>query len=412
MYDAAWRKAQNLGTGLAEMELVKKSGEHFCVVASIQRVQEAGETRYFVSNWVDITQRKKAEDQIKYNEAQLRSIMDALAEGVSLIDTSGNMVRINKAEAALFGLSAENENLGIHFRNPHYQHIYTNGKSIPIEESLVSTALKRKRAIRNLEVGVIKDDNSVVWLNVSAVPVVNETGSVVGVVRTSMDITEQKRLRDEREQFTRRLLAVQEEERKRISRELHDDTAQYLALLKLEMDSLVDKERIQNPQTVERLEQLRMTADKALNEVRRFSHELRPSVLEHLGLTPALELIIGEFRNTCPTEVNFNVRGQERRLTDEVELALFRITQEALSNIRKHSGAGTAEVLLKYGPRKIRLTIADNGKGFSITQYEAGSKGSLGLIGMRERAHLIGADLKIKSKPQAGTVIHLELQVQ
>jgi signal transduction histidine kinase len=69
-------------------------------------------------------------------------------------------------------------------------------------------------------------------------------------------------------------------------------------------------------------------------------------------------------------------------------------------------------VLLKYGPRKIRLTIADNGKGFSITQYEAGSKGSLGLIGMRERAHLIGADLKIKSKPQAGTVIHLELQVQ
>ncbi len=411
-YEESWQTVQDVGTGLGEWELVKKSGERFCVVTSIRRVQEAGETRYFVSNWVDITQRKKAEDQIKYNEAQLRSIMDALAEGVSLIDTSGNMVRINKAEAALFGLSAEDQNLGVRFRNPDYQHIYTNGNLIPIEESSVITALKRKRAIRNLEVGVVKDDSSVVWLNVSAVPVINEAGKVVGVVRTSMDITEQKMMQDEREQFTRRLLEAQEEERKRISRELHDDTAQYLALLKLEMDSLIEKERIHNPQTVERLEQLRVTADKALNEVRRFSHELRPSVLEHFGLTSALELIIGEFRNACPTEVNFNVHGQEKRLTDDVELALFRITQEALSNIRKHAEASTAEVHLKFTPRKVRLTIADNGKGFIVgKKSEPGGKGSLGLVGMRERAHLIGADLKIRSKPRAGTIIYVDLPV-
>ena len=221
---------------------------------------------------------------------------------------------------------------------------------------------------------------------------------------------EQKRLQEEKEQFTRRLMEIQEEERKRISRELHDETAQYLALLSLEMDNLIEKEKGSSPESTARLKKLKETADKALQEVRRYSHELRPSVLEQFGLAEALELIIGEFNERKETQVEFKISGEETRLKEDVELVLFRITQEALNNIRKHSEAVRAEVILSFTSDKVKLTITDYGKGFDVTKKRISSdKGGLGLIGMRERAGLVGATLRIKSSIGKGTTVLVEM---
>jgi two-component system, NarL family, sensor histidine kinase DegS len=263
-----------------------------------------------------------------------------------------------------------------------------------------------------VEYNFIMADGTKLMAQLNARALLDASNKPAGYVLTIRDITEQKRLRDEREQFTRKLMEVQEEERKRISRDLHDETAQKIALITLELDSLCQKEKGLPEAITARINKIRETAENTLQEVRRFSHELRPSVLEHFGLSEALELIVDEMNSLGQIVVDIRVTGSERRLSEETEIALFRITQEALSNIRKHSLAQKAKVDLRYTPNKVKLMISDNGKGFNIEQKpENPLKSSLGLIGMRERAQLIGAKLHIKSMLNIGTTISVELDM-
>ena len=389
----------------------RKNGSIFPVNVQT-RVLEIGQSRYILSNIHDETQRKNTEERLKKDELRYQSILNAVTEGVALISPDGIILHCNKAEAKILGLDSPNKRIGKHFADPAFRTIYPDGSPVPIEETSVATAFRRKRSIRNFEMGVVKEDGSTIWLNINAIPIIDDSGQVISVVRTMTDITQQKKFKDEQEQFTRRLLEVQEEERKRISRELHDDTAQYIALLILEMDALIEKEKQLPLEIISRIQKLRDTAEKTLQEVRRFSHELRPSVLEHLGLTAALELIIEEFNSTCKTRTRLNIQGEEQRLSDEAELAFFRIAQEALSNIRRHAEASEAVVTLQFGQQQVLLTVADNGKGFTLKRKnQPFTKRSLGLIGMRERARLINANLKISSRINKGTVVSLEFPV-
>jgi signal transduction histidine kinase len=225
-----------------------------------------------------------------------------------------------------------------------------------------------------------------------------------------VDITERKRLKDEMEYYIREITRIQEEERKRISRELHDDTAQALSYLVLELDALATRPEVASQDILTRLERLKKLTLNALQEVRRFSHELRPGVLDQLGLVAALELIIEEFNARNQIQIEFHVEGKERRLSGEEEQSLFRIAQEALNNIYKHSQAIHALVKLRFDSQFVSLEIHDDGKGFSTSDMDlAISKGRLGLLGMRERAKLINAQLKIISTPNCGTTVRVEL---
>jgi two-component system, NarL family, sensor histidine kinase UhpB len=354
-------------------------------------------------------QRKKIEQEIKQNELHLQKVFESLDEGVALISVDGRVILANAAEAKILGLRSPVERISQPFIHPDWKLVREDGTPLSLEETAVMTAIRTRRAVRNYEIGIRKPDGPILWLNVNAVPILDESGNVTSVVRTITDNTEQKNLQDEREQFARRLIEVQEEERKRISRELHDDTAQYLALLTLEMDALLHQKEPLSAAIEAKLQKLRNTTEMVLKEVRRFSHELRPSVLEHFGLVSALELITGEFKSE-QLEVHFNVSGSESRLQDRVELTLFRLAQEALNNVRKHSGATSARVELRYTPVKVRLSVSDNGKGFEPSQTRGPSASSgLGLVGMRERAHLCGGKLLIKSVPGKGTHISVEV---
>jgi two-component system, NarL family, sensor histidine kinase UhpB len=358
----------------------------------------------------NLRQRRRAEQEIKENENRLQKLFESLDEGVALISPSGRVILANAAEAKILGLKSPMERINRPFRSPDWKLVRIDGSPLPLEETGVMTAIKTKRTVRNFEMGILRDDGSTLWLNVNAVPILDEAGAVTSVVRTLTDISEQKKLQDEREQFARRLIEVQEEERKRISRELHDDTAQYLALLALEMDSLFYQKEPLSEGTKTKIKQLRNTTEQVLKEIRRFSHELRPSVLEHFGLVSGLELITSEFNNNSQIEARFNVSGSEKRLSDQVELTLFRIAQEALSNVRKHSQASYVKVELRYTPMKVRLIISDDGKGFdSSGKNVPDATCGLGMVGMRERAHLCGGKLRIKSTPGMGTKITVEV---
>lgn len=214
-------------------------------------------------------------------------------------------------------------------------------------------------------------------------------------------------------QYGRRITEVQEAERKRIAFELHDDTAQYLALLKMELNALIQSGEIQNPKVLEKLHFLEKDADRAFNDVRRYSHELRPSVLEHMGLRSSLEQIADDINKLKQITVEINVEGEEPDLSEEIKLGLFRIAQESLNNARKHARASKATISLQFKDNRVKMAVTDEGTGFDMQEVKTRrtEKGSLGLISMRERAKIIGANLKIESEPGKGTRVTAEVKL-
>jgi signal transduction histidine kinase len=219
------------------------------------------------------------------------------------------------------------------------------------------------------------------------------------------------RVNDKLEIYIREIIRIQESERKRIAVELHDDTAQNLSLLALEIDKILENPELLPEQTFKHLTKLRDDVDRTQRDVRRFSHELRPGVLDYLGLEAALEGLADDINEKGPMEVDLEVKGKGRRLPDEVELSLFRIAQEALNNSQKHAQATRASVNLRFYPSKVKLTISDNGNGFDVKKdAEAAIKRRrLGMVGMRERADLVNGKLSVRSIIGTGSTISIEV---
>ncbi|HZU70321.1 MAG TPA: sensor histidine kinase [Ktedonobacteraceae bacterium] len=231
--------------------------------------------------------------------------------------------------------------------------------------------------------------------------------------RTLEDLSSARRRQDELRGYASLITRVQEEERRRLARELHDDTAQALIALSLGLDGLNRAMSRQDVPKKDRdwLASLQNLADHTLEGVRRACRDLRPSVLDDLGLRAALEWL-------CDTSASrgvpctFACLGVSQSTTPEAEIAIFRIVQEALSNIWRHSEATQAHVELRYLPDALQLTVHDNGKGFTPSSYlnaKLVSQRGLGLVGMRERAMLVGATLTFTSSPGAGCSVELHL---
>jgi len=231
--------------------------------------------------------------------------------------------------------------------------------------------------------------------------------------RTLQDLSSARRRQDELRDYASLITRVQEEERRRLARELHDDTAQALIALSLGLDGLG---RAISPLDLPEndvlwLKNLQDLADRTLEGVRRACRDLRPSVLDDLGLRAALEWL-SDSSSSRGVPCTFMCIGMPRPTPPEAEIAIFRIVQEALSNIWRHSQATQASVELTYLPHFFQLTVCDNGKGFSQEQHldlSRNSQGGLGLIGMRERAMLIGAALTIISSSGEGCKVELAL---
>lgn len=202
---------------------------------------------------------------------------------------------------------------------------------------------------------------------------------------------------------------AQEDERKRMARELHDEAAQSIVVIQRDLASLA--ETLPNGSVASELCRLRDLAGQTLVGIRRFSRDLRPPTLDELGLPPALEQLLGEFGEREGAQVELHVNGSVRRAPIDIELAVFRIVQAALHNVERHAGATHVVVELTFEDGSIRLTVADDGRGFVPPEHfgDLAQLGKLGLLGMFERAELIGGTLTIDSAPGEGTRIHLTI---
>jgi two-component system sensor histidine kinase UhpB len=199
------------------------------------------------------------------------------------------------------------------------------------------------------------------------------------------------------------VLEAHEGERKRIARELHDDTAQALTSILVRLRLLERSARDED--VLKNVEELRDLTSGALDSVRRMAMDLRPAALDDLGLVPALHAYAEKYSRTWPVSMNVSVTNLSRRLPADVELVLYRVVQEALSNVAKHASASNASVSLRGSRNEVTLRIEDDGVGFDAADVTPVDGSGLGLFGMRERLALVGGELEIQSSKGQGTTI-------
>jgi signal transduction histidine kinase len=242
----------------------------------------------------------------------------------------------------------------------------------------------------------------------------NQLGVAVGNIRhfrqTQSMVNELSRAQRALEDYVRLATDAQEDERKRLARELHDDTIQTLVVAKTELDALAVEKRV-SAIVRARLKRADAMLAAAIDDVRRFSRDLRPSLLDDLGLVHAIDWLVGDLGDRTGINAQLRTRGEPRRLSQKDELTLFRIVQEALHNVEHHAAARTVRVRIHFA-HDVRTTVIDDGNGFEISEVfdDRQSSTRLGLLGMRERAKLAGAALSITSRPSCGTRVTVTLR--
>ena len=240
-------------------------------------------------------------------------------------------------------------------------------------------------------------------------------GNTVGVAVENALLHGELREKEEvRTQLLNRAISAQEEERKRIARELHDESAQVLATLLVEIGTAEEMLPATNKQAKTILGRAKTDATRALTEMRQMILDLRPSALDDLGLVAAVQWYAKTRLEQAGVEVRLKVDGSQRRLPAAVETALFRIAQEAINNVAKHSGAHSASIRLEFSQPSVALVVEDDGQGFdtkTVSESRDKSRG-LGLLGMRERAALLGGTASIESQPGKGTRVAVEVPLE
>ena len=216
------------------------------------------------------------------------------------------------------------------------------------------------------------------------------------------------RSRDQLQKLSRRLITAQETERQRIARELHDDIGGSLSAIKMNLQSIRRTTAI--PALTARLQESIEVVDQTLRRVRDLSVALRPSLLDDLGLVPALRWYVGRQSERGGLKCTFDA-DEEIQPPPEVQTACFRIAQEALTNVMRHAGAQNAEVSLRRADEMLELIVTDDGRGFDVRLAvgRIGADASLGLLGMRERARLLGGRVTIESRLRKGTVVRARI---
>jgi two-component system, NarL family, sensor histidine kinase UhpB len=209
--------------------------------------------------------------------------------------------------------------------------------------------------------------------------------------------------------LSERAISAQEEERNRIARNLHDDTAQSLSTLLVHLERLESLLPENSPTLESRISQVRRLAEQTLDELRLIIWDLRPSILDDLGLAPAIRWYAGARLEDAGLRVRFNITTDGLRLSDTLETTLFRVIQEAISNILRHAHASEVEICIWPEQDSINLVVEDNGIGFDVSRKtgEAVTLNQLGLLGIQERATLVGGAFRITSTPGIGTRLHI-----
>jgi PAS domain S-box-containing protein len=363
---------------------------------------KAGKMIRLIGMTADVTERKEAEEKLRVSEERSRRLV--FASPVATVVTSGSEHRneiVNDRFTALFGYSNDDVPSIAEWWPLAYPDEAYREKIKSEWEARVAEAVRNRSEITPMEAKVRCKDGSHRYIEFHFASL-GETNLV-----SFVDITDRKLAQDELEKTGGRLIAAQEAESARIARELHDDFSQRLTLQGIGLARLLKSLPESEAEVRSKVQELLKSNEGISIDMHTLSHQLHSSKLEHVGLVSALLGICEELTSKFKIQVEFSDRGVSSEIPKHVALCLFRITQEALGNIAKHSNAKQAHVEVSGTKDEIRLRIVDAGVGFDPALRSANV--GIGLVGMRERLRLVGGTLSVQSEPMRGTEILAEV---
>jgi len=372
-----------------------------------------GEVQGVIAVVDEITKRKQAEADLRASEKRYRDIVDTQQEMVCRYLPDTTLTFVNEAYCRCFRRTRE-QLLGRRFL-----------ELIPEPARAASLAHVQSLGLepgQPMEHEVTLPDGSIGWQRWTDTPICGLDNQLLEFQGVGVDITQRKRAEealqlkeaalkasyDKIMDLAARLIVAQEEERTRIARNLHDDFNQEIAAISISISGLKRRLPEAAAELHEDVGRLQRDVIHLSDEIRHLSHELHPGVLRHAGLVAALRSRVSEFRSQSQIELSLGVEGDFQELPGDVSLCLYRAAQEALRNIDTHSGARSARIELRGGPKELELTIADDGKGFEPEVASATGAG-LGLISLEERVRLIGGSLRVDAKPEQGTTLRIRV---
>jgi PAS domain S-box-containing protein len=349
----------------------------------------------------DITERSRAVKALGESEARFRAVFENAAIGIALVDMHGHPVESNPALQRMLGYN-KTELAQMAFSN------FTHPDDAKASRDLFAELCEGKRDRYQLEKRYYRKDGQIVWAQLTESLVRNQNGEPQYAIGMVEDITERKRASETLRQLSGRLLRLQDEERRRIARELHDTTGQSLAGLAMNLTLVKDSAPDLSPKARACLSESLELAEECSREIRTLAYLLHPPLLEEVGLGSALRWFIDGYTQRTGIEVDREIPPQLGRLSGDVELALYRVVQEGLTNIHLHSGSKKAQVSLKCRPDQAVLTISDEGRGLPPGLLERGgglgAKLGVGISGMRERIRQLGGQFEIISGSNGTTL--------
>lgn len=385
-------------TVISERRLKRKDDSPLLVELNVKTIPGGS----FLGVFRDITERKKHLQQIRESEESYRGLVENTHDSIARYDKDCRFLYMSPAGRKFLHF-IEGDIIG--------KNLFELG--FPFEVAVSGERLIRlvfdtgqvHQSIRELQTPV-----GTFYLETRLFPEFDDLGNVRSVITSTHDITEKRRAesaleasRQELRELSSYLQRIREEERIKIAREIHDELGQQLTGLKMDIFWLNDKIIAPDEPMRAKLRDIFELIDGTIDSVRRIAAELRPSVLDNLGLVEAMAWQATEFTNRTGIQIDFQSGIQDLAIQPDTATVLFRIFQEALTNVTRHADATTVSVAIELREERLILKIRDDGKGFD--SEKKGNKTTWGLLGMKERALMIGGTFEIESRPMEGTVI-------
>ena len=378
------------------------------LVDAVPHFTSQGEVASVILSISNITEWKQAEQALRASEARFRTLVQDFHVGVVLLGPDASLQFANQAAQQLFGYTAQ-EAKGKNSSQLNLISIREDGTEIPFSMRPGVRAIATRQAVLNEVMGWRhKGSNEVLWTLGNAVPQFANDGSVSAVIYTFTNITERKQAEEALHQLSTRLLQLQDEERRRLGRELHDSLAQSVLAVNLNLAQAAQSSDSLSERAKHALAEARRLLQGMSREIRTLSYLLHPPLLDELGLVSAIREYAEGFSERSGVKMELHLQTGFGRLPQEAETALFRIVQESLTNIQRHSGSQTAMIRLSGDSTCVNLDVSDRGRGMASNAMEggngSGSRLGVGILGMRERMTQLGGKLEIDSSPSGTTV--------
>jgi PAS domain S-box-containing protein len=381
---------------------MRANGSEFPLDASISQL-DTPHGKLFTVVLRDTTQQQQAQESHARLAARLAGMLDSAMDGIITVDEWHRIVLYNRAAEKIFGwpsAQALGQPLGMllpeRFRAGHDAHI----------KHFAHTGVTSRRMGDGTVIYGLRANGEEFPMDASISQLATADGKLLTVILR--DVSERVRAQEERSAFAAAANAIREEEKTRVARELHDELAQSLTAIKMDANWVRDKLEADPQEARRKLEQVLVLVDSAVASTRRIAADLRPLLLDDLGLGPAVEWLAGSFTQRHGVPCKLSVDG-ELELAEPYATAVFRIVQESLANVAKHAGASQVSVEVECAGDGIVLAVRDDGRGFDTAAPRRPT--SLGLMGLRERAQLLGGTIAIDSAPGAGTRIEVRIPV-